>query len=88
MLQSQAPQATFSPCSQSAGGLGAQHLPAQQFASAYGILGLHMRFHLPKGFHCFRKCFRRPHNKGCILTLPVQTIKSCWRFLTLEKVLH
>lgn len=53
------------------------------------ISGLHMRFHLQKGFHCFQKCLWRPHNKGYILASPVQTINIGFEaFDVREAVLH
>lgn len=88
MLQSQAPRAHFHGAPGlpgSSGCWGAQPLPTEQFAFAYNILGLHMRFHLQKGFHCFQKCFQRPHNKGYILPSPVHTIKSGSTLLTSER---
>lgn len=42
-----------------------------------------------KGFHCFKKCLWRPHNRGCSFRSSVQTLKSHLKLLTLEeKNLH
>ena len=85
--QSQAPRATLSLGPQGTASsrcLGAQPLPSEEFAFA-SVLGLLVRFHLQKGFHCFKKGLWRPHNTGCSFESPAQTSKSRLRLLTLER---
>lgn len=64
--------------------LGAQRLPSEESAFT-SVLGLCVRFHLQKGFHCFQKGLWRPHNRGCSFESPVQTSKSHLRLLNLER---
>lgn len=91
LAPSQAPQATLSLGPQGAASSrcpGAQPLPAEASAFA-SVLGFRVRFHLQKGFHCFKKGLWRPHNRGCSFELPVQTSKSRLRLFDFrETVLH